>query len=257
MSRYNLLFVLIIFSVLFSNNLLQSSPNSSYVLSEINNEIETLEDIDILTILDDGYGLTYFQAKEFFKSLKCNFWTTGETNNILSCPSAPNTTRFSEPVNLTIDEVDVTDYDCIFIPSGPHWKTLIYSEEILKFLVQAREQGIILSSLCIGTYVLAAAEVLQGVKVLGHDLAAYLIQQGGGIYCTNEGYRVISHNGIITGSVGNRQNPEGGYLDAPTIELCKTIVKELLGESFFVQANFEANNIEVETQDLSNFNESS
>jgi len=100
---------------------------------------------------------------------------------------------------LVCEIEDVSSYDGISILPGPVHAGLIHSPEALALLRRAASAGLVLSSWCRGTRVLAAANVIRGKKVVGHPADQEAIEKAGGIYLGQDCPPVIDGR-LVTGA---------------------------------------------------------
>ncbi|MFH1197121.1 MAG: DJ-1/PfpI family protein [bacterium] len=133
------------------------------------------EDIKVLFILPQNYGLNGHLSREMFDSVGWDVTIAGVDSTIEPCTySSP---QGSEPfkVDIVISEIDdVTQYDCIVI-SSMSWSAdppaayndLLNSIELINLLKTANTQHIVIAATCAGTRVLAAADIIDGKRVTG------------------------------------------------------------------------------------------
>ncbi len=180
----------------------------------------------VMILAANGVGETYFSAKNKFESWGWSVITAGLTSSVTSCP---NTNPRPVPVNILISEVNnntLSQYECIFIPSGGHWLELLNDITTLDLISDAYNLGLIISSLCVGIRVLAAANIVSGINIAYDINSASDVLAAGGI-TVNE--RVISHRRIVTGGTGGGPSG-GGASQAPTIAVCEAIADILISE---------------------------
>ncbi|MFX0022452.1 MAG: DJ-1/PfpI family protein [Candidatus Hermodarchaeota archaeon] len=167
----------------------------------------------------NGVGDTYFPAKKYFEFWGWKVTTAGLTPSVTSCL---NTNPRPVPVDIVISEVNnntLSQYDCVFIPSGGHWSALLSDPTTLTLISDAYNMGLIISSLCIGIRVLAAADIVNGVRIAYDSNSATQVTIAGGI--TVEA-RVVTDQRIVTGTTGGGFTGGGASL-APTLEVCRAI----------------------------------
>ncbi len=73
-------------------------------------------------------------------------------------------------INLTISEVNPTDYDGIFLIGGPGAPEHIDNEDMYKLLKAWKETGKPFGAICISPRILAKAGVLEGKRATGWNL---------------------------------------------------------------------------------------
>ncbi|MFW9995506.1 MAG: DJ-1/PfpI family protein [Candidatus Odinarchaeota archaeon] len=236
-----------------------SSSHIAEVISVEVNSIQGITDIDVLVLVANGVGESYFINKEQLESWGCNTITVncGLTENVVYCPN-------QEPRPITTDILiseieDITDYDCVLIPSGGHWSILSANHEVRELISVAHDEGLIVASICVGLAVVASADIINGTKVAGHPNANAAVNAAGGIIVYS---RVVSDDRVVTAGSGG--GPGIGASAAPNQEFCLALVKEVLGYSYSVNTEIEklsggeetGYSINVKTTDLAEFKNS-
>jgi len=89
-------------------------------------------------------------------------------------------------------------YDAVTIMPGRGYERLLGDRAVLARLARAERRGVVVSAWCRGVQVLAAAGVVQGRRVTGHDDYADLYAQAGAHYLGPDTPPVIDGN-IVTG----------------------------------------------------------
>ena len=86
--------------------------------------------------------------------------------------------------DLLLSEVDLSRYHAIFFPGGNSPKSLLERDRsrVIEIIQQADQKGLVLSAICHGPQLLAAAGVVQDRKVTGHREAVDDITGAGGEY---------------------------------------------------------------------------
>jgi len=72
-------------------------------------------------------------------------------------------------VDKKLDEIDIKEYDGIFLIGGPGAPEHLDNPKMRSLLVEAKERGIPYGAICISPRILAKAGVLQGKKATGWD----------------------------------------------------------------------------------------
>ena len=153
----------------------------------------------VMILAANGVGDTYFPAKNKFESWGWSVTTAGLTSSVTSCP---NTNPRPVPVNILISEVNnntISEYECVFIPSGGHWLELLSDVENIDLISDAYNLGLILSSLWVGIRVLATANKVNGISIAYDINSASEVLAAGGIKVNQI---VVSHRRIVTGGTG-------------------------------------------------------
>ncbi|MFW9972024.1 MAG: DJ-1/PfpI family protein [Candidatus Odinarchaeota archaeon] len=200
--------VLLIFSLLSINSGIFLIPVRAYTPGH-----------KVMILVAFGVGETYFPVKGKFESWGWEVTTAGLTSSIISCP---NVNPRPVPIDILISEINndtLSQYECIFIPSGGHWNALAYDATTLTTILNAYNLGLVISSLCIGIVVIARADIVNGVRIAYDSNSASYVISYGGITVSKE---VVTDQRIVTGGTGGGPTG-GGASQAPTIEVCKAI----------------------------------
>ena len=136
-----------------------------------------IKQINALILASRNYGLNYFLMRDIFEQYGWNVNHTGVLDTIPACP--PVAKQLAVPPIIpdfpVSDVTDITDYDCLIIPPGSgsylpvpnSFGDLLQSAEALKLIQDAVKGGVPVYATCAGVQVLAAADVIQGKKVVG------------------------------------------------------------------------------------------
>jgi len=171
-----------------------------------------LEDVEVLAIIAEGSD--YWELDEVNRTLvgegivlTTASFTTGKISNLR--------------VQISFDDVDVSQYDAIFIPGGSGPENIINhpdGQKVFDILVQANDQGILIAAICHGPWVLAAADLVDGKNVTcfnDPDMRNDLINSGATVDTRK---RVIRDGNIITAN--------GPYaVDAFTEEILNVLIE--------------------------------
>ena len=197
-------------------------------------DIPDTSDVKILMFIDDNFGWNYFDAREIFESWGVNVTTVAYSldHNITSCPNRDTGENETIIVEYTHEEMTpdmVAQFDCLFVPSGGQWLSLIVGEIPLTFIADAYNMGLIVASICTGTRVVSEAhEIVNGSKVVYYSLSSIQMSMAGATPIL--GMEAVADGRMITGGRGGGPTG-GGYLEAPTSEVCAEVVRQALGLS--------------------------
>lgn len=193
---------------------------------------QTMSDVHVLFVISDGFGWSYFTAQDHFDSWGVQTTTVALAldTTVAACHNRPYRETTADLLLQNFDMNTLSNYDCIFIPAGGNWPSLIASQTVLNLLSTAHSQGLLVATFCIGNVVVASAEPLcAGVRVASFSMSNdEMLAAGASIV---ENIRVVCDNRIITGSSGGGPIG-GGYEVAPIYEVCAMVVKMALGYSF-------------------------
>ncbi|MFW9974587.1 MAG: DJ-1/PfpI family protein [Candidatus Thorarchaeota archaeon] len=182
----------------------------------------------------DNFGWNYYDAREIFESWGVNVTTVAYSldHNITSCSKpdiGENETIIVEYTHQEMTPEMVSEFDCLFVSSGIQWQTLRTESAALTFIADAYNMGLIVASVCTGTRVVAESEgIVNGSKVVSYFLSSAYMREAGATPI--EGMEVVVDGRMITGGQGGGPTG-GGYLEAPTSEVCAEVVRRALGLS--------------------------
>jgi len=201
-------------------------------------EGQEISDVKVLVLICDGFGWNYFDARDILESWGVNVTTIANSIDT-DVPSCYNRAPRGTTADLLLNSVEfdiVTQFDAIYVPSGGQWTSLIASSTVRNFIEYAHEQGLIIGTTCIGNRVIAESNgILNGTSTVYYNhasTAAHMIEAGATL---RHGFDVVIDNRIITGESGGGTTG-GGYLYAPTSEICAAIIREVLDYSYVEQA---------------------
>jgi len=190
-----------------------------------------VSDVKVLILLTDYFGWNYFDAKDRLEAWGVNVTTAAHSldYDIASCLN-----REPRPIvaDLLMSEMSpemVSEFDCLLLTSGGHWQSMINSIAVMNFVSDAFDLGLIIASICTGTRMVAEAnDIVNGSKVVSYALSSPQMVEAGAT--TVWGMEAVADDQIITGGSGGGPTG-GGYLEAPTSEVCAEIVREASGLS--------------------------
>ncbi|MFX1253980.1 MAG: DJ-1/PfpI family protein [Promethearchaeota archaeon] len=133
--------------------------------------------VEVLVLLADEFNYReYSGVLSYLISWGCNIIHTGLQNYFTSDRGS------TIDGDLLISEVELANYDAMFIPGGYSADELAASQEVLDFVQAADAASLVLSAICAGPLVLAKAGVINGIEVTGHYSIASAVSSAGGIY---------------------------------------------------------------------------
>jgi len=189
----------------------------------------TPEDVDVLAVIGQYFGWSYFELRDIFEDWGCNFVTTGETATVESCINKPPNPVDTDILVSEIDRETIRLYDCLVIPSGGHWQSLKNSEPVIELIQMAFEEGLVVGGICTGVIPICYSNVTEDCCVTGHNIVySYAVDSGATI--------LPFMNSVIDGQIITGDGGDGvpdGYITAPHFEFCRAIMTKLLGYSYF------------------------
>ncbi|MGD8505432.1 MAG: DJ-1/PfpI family protein [Candidatus Bathyarchaeota archaeon] len=157
------------------------------------------EGFRVLAIVAEGldygelYGVNSTLMEEGIIMTTASFTTDGISGH-------RNYPRNYEP-DIAFDEVSVSQYDTIFIPGGNGPENIINHPEgqkVFDILIQAHNEGKIIVAICHGPWVLAAANIVDGMNVTCYndaDMVTDLLDSGANV---DTSQMVVRDGNIIT-----------------------------------------------------------
>jgi putative intracellular protease/amidase len=220
--KWRLLLVtsLLMFSIVFSN-----PP----VVSTL--DVPDVSDVKVLIVLMDGFGWNYFDARDRLEAMGVNVTTVAHSldYNVSSCVNRPPRPIMVDLLLNDMTNETVSQFDCLLVTSGGHWAGMIASDTVMNFISNAHHLGLIVASICTGTRMVSEAnDIVNGSKVVSYTLSSPQMIEAGATPVW--GVEAVADNQIITGGRGGGPTG-GGYLEAPTSEVCGEIIRTVLGLS--------------------------
>ncbi|MFX0093416.1 MAG: DJ-1/PfpI family protein [Candidatus Hodarchaeota archaeon] len=147
--------------------------------------------INVAVLIEDQFSIGEFNGViEYYQNWGYTITTTGiGTEKICDL-------GFNVTVDIQLSDLDITEYECLYIPGGYSYVAEIQNEVILNLVRTANSEGVVLAAICAAPAVLAAAGILNGTKVTGHQLVVgHLISAGANYSSAN----AMVDGNIVTG----------------------------------------------------------
>jgi len=128
--------------------------------------VPSQDSIEILLLMDQGYGGNVPHIFGIFERYGWSYTTTGLNQTLTSCEYL-NFQQHDVDILLT-DITDITEYDAISILPGDGHDSLRTNQTALDLINSAVDEGLIVSAWCRGVRVLAAADVIDGKNITGN-----------------------------------------------------------------------------------------
>ncbi len=163
---------------------------------------------DILVVLPEYFGANYCLVRDIFEKAGCDLTITGLNSEMTPCPWGAPLGLESAVVDILLTDItDITRYDGIAIMSGSRAYSdpcadLLGNQAALDLIHTANDNGIAIGAYCTAARVLAAADVINGVNVTGHQDYAHEYANAGGVYLGANIAPVVDGN-IMTCSKGD------------------------------------------------------
>ncbi|MHA1197843.1 MAG: DJ-1/PfpI family protein [Candidatus Heimdallarchaeaceae archaeon] len=185
--------------MLFTKKIMKLSPLIIFLLILPLNLPEFVESyntpIQILVIVDDGYGGNVPPIIDHFKSFGWNVTIAGLSETVTSCPYLGLATMETDILIPNI--MDVTIYDAVSVLPGDSHVHLIANQTALNLIKTAAEANVVVSGWCRAVRVLAFADVLDGRNVTGHASYVADYEAAGATFVSDDTPPVIDGN-IVT-----------------------------------------------------------
>jgi len=174
--------------------------------------------VKALLVVNNTYGANYNLLRDVMDLYGWQTTVVGVTPTVTQC-------FYGGPITvdlLVTDLADVSPYDCLIImpaKSTDSHRQLLASPEALALVGQAVEESLLVVAFCGGTRVLAAAQVIDGVRVTGNPdfLQEYL--DAGAIWAGDTVPPVLDGNILTT--------RRGQYYSHQICEVMRTAVDSL------------------------------
>ncbi|UCE19411.1 MAG: thrombospondin type 3 repeat-containing protein [Gemmatimonadota bacterium] len=163
------------------------------------------EDINVLVFMANNYGPNVLFIWDDLEAYGWNITLTGISETIPPCPLFGGLPTIS--IDRLISEItDITEYDILLLPpiswrAGNPWADVLGSQEAMDLVTAAVDSGLVVYTMCSGPLVLAAADRLNDVDIVGTGQYANQYQNAGANYVGSDHPPVIDGN-IVTGVRG-------------------------------------------------------
>lgn len=174
------------------------------------NEKTEEDSITVLVLLGEWFGDAYFPLKTAIESHGWKMFRVGVDATYRGCFNKARDVILTSEIFIQ-DLKDFSKYDCLVIPSGPQFRKFNKNKNVLQFVRDAYESGILIASFCTGNMVVDASGILnltEGIVLFPVEVT--LVQER-----------------ILLGPRGGGPPPGDGYKSAPVEEICNAIAKEL------------------------------
>ncbi len=148
-------------------------------------QVESMDGVEIAAFIAPGVDtdeLNFIQS--YLETYGCHFTIAGTASTVAGIS-----------VDILIDDINITSYDCILIPGGDSPMNLIQDAGVIELVKTAYIEGLLLAAICHGPLVLAEAEVINGTEVTGHQEIRSALEAAGGNYVFDD---VVVDGYIIT-----------------------------------------------------------
>jgi len=197
--------------------LLSTQPSLKFAKAQDSSE----KTYNALFLVANGYGDNYYDLVGNFSKWGWNIETAGRTSVAIGCSN--HHPAYTLICDLTFDDLDrskIREYDCVIIPSGGHWLSLVNTRSVETILNTAHANRLILGTLCIGQQVFASAEgLMDGVDVAYFSMTRIEMDLANANIIRED---VVTDKRIVTGGGGGSLDG-GGYTVAPTAEFCEAV----------------------------------
>ncbi|WP_371805332.1 DJ-1/PfpI family protein [Candidatus Lokiarchaeum ossiferum] len=238
-----IILMLIFFSII-PHPIFAYQPNSSEIAESNHAITQDLESINVLMLVHNGVGKNGLDVKNLLEAWNCSVETVGITSSakVICTNKGPAGTISTDLIISDLDNSKLKQYDCLFVPSGGYWDAVSKESEITNFIKKAYKQGLIISSMCVGTGILGnAGKIVEGSKFACHPNSAALITEAGGYI---EKANVVIDGQFVTGGTGGGW-VGGGHTKAPFHLFSAALVQQILKHKYYSNINLESANNSV------------
>jgi putative intracellular protease/amidase len=166
-----------------------------------------LKGVNVLVFFDDKFGANNYLNRDLFEQSGWNVTISGLRDAIPGCDffSEPSQVPPIRPAIRFDEIVNIDYYDALAImPATSYYQpdpfgSLIKNKAALSLVRSAANENIPVLTICSGTRVLAAADVIRGKRVLGQPPFKNEYENAGAVYLGKEGPPQIEDS-IMTGS---------------------------------------------------------
>ena len=157
------------------------TQNQEPSVNHFPNPYVNFSDINILLFAAPDVGENYFDVKNQLLNWNISVTTVGTRELVYSCNNRGN----SQPIDcdLLYQEFileDFEEYDALFIPSGGYWANYVNHPTLKSFILNASTANIYISSMCVGTTILAGPEgLIENRYITGHANGAATLRSAG------------------------------------------------------------------------------
>ncbi|MFC1564264.1 DJ-1/PfpI family protein [candidate division KSB1 bacterium] len=168
------------------------------------------DNITVLMLLGEWFGDTYFTLNDRLEELDVKVVKTGVDNTFKGCYVKDRDDELTNDI-LIPDIKDLSEYDCLLIPSGPQFRKFRGNKVVMQFIRDAYEAGLVIASLCTGNFIVNESGII--------DLEDPRDIEQGKIIEVKER--------VLLGSRGGGPPPGNGFEGAPVNELCDAILAKI------------------------------
>jgi len=148
--------------------------------------------VKMLLLVGDRMGSNCFAGGkklsiiEKFRRYGWDLTLAATTPTVAACPYAEQKGWEPPPIDCRLEEVpDVTTFDGVCVAIG--------------LIRRAAEAGLLVSAWCRGVKVLAAADVISGKQIVGHEDDREAIEKAGGIF-VGQDHPPVTDGNVVTGA---------------------------------------------------------
>lgn len=162
--------------------------------------------VKMLLLVGDRMGSNCFAGGkklsiiEKFRRYGWDLTLAATTPTVAACPYAEQKGWEPPPIDCRLEEVpDVTTFDGVCVLPGTSHQGLIGSAAAIGLIRRASEAGLLVSAWCRGVKVLAAANVISGKQIVGHEDDREAIEKAGGIF-VGQDHPPVTDGNVVTGA---------------------------------------------------------
>ena len=199
-----LFFVFTNYAHLNDRTLLSNNPDSPILQDNVTRHLS------VLILLGEWFGDAYFPLKEEIETRGWAMKRIGVDSEYRGCYNKKRDVLLRSDI-LISEMQDFSGYDCLIIPSGPQWRKFNQNPQVLEFIRDVHDSGLLIASFCVGNRTVKAAGLIDSLQE--QDLYPEKV--------------TLVKEGILLGPRGGGPPPGDGYESAPVKEICDAIVQHL------------------------------
>jgi putative intracellular protease/amidase len=161
---------------------------------------------NVMVLLGEWFGDAYFPLK---KEIENRGWTmkrVGLDGEYRGCYNKKRDVVLRSDIVIQ-DQMDLSGYDALIIPSGPQWRKFRENPSVLQFVKKAHAAGLLIASFCVGNFTVRDAGLID-------------VPDGPAIFPQKV---TLVKERILIGPRGGGPPPGDGFESAPIAEICDAV----------------------------------
>jgi len=162
--------------------------------------------VRMLLLVGDRIGANCFSAGkklsiiDKFRRYGWDLVLAAATDAVQACPFAAKRGMTPPEISVIVDDIEgIEGFNGVSVLPGPSHAGLIESEHALRLIRDASQAGLVVSAWCRGVRVLAAADVIRGKQIVGHEDDREAIEEAGGVFIGQD-HPPVTDGTLVTGA---------------------------------------------------------